>query len=136
MKRTLWKRAVSMALALMILALPVTAMAADFTLIRLEATDVELDAVRVGPIGFATAPIEMFDTNGLQIKAGSPFETTFVLTMANGMVPGYYVPSQDTWEYKTADGSLPYEVGYCHFVKGTGEMFANELVGMLNGLNG
>lgn len=99
-------------------------------------TDVELDAVRVGPIGFATAPIEMFDTNGLQIKDGSPFETTFVLTMANGMVPGYYVPSQDTWEYKTADGSLPYEVGYCHFVKGTGEMFANELVSMLGELNG
>ena len=45
MKRTMWKRIVSMALALAILAAsPVTAAAAQrFTLIALEATDVELD---------------------------------------------------------------------------------------------
>lgn len=46
MKRTLWKRAVSMVLALtLLLALPVTVMAAEktFTLIPLEGTDVVLD---------------------------------------------------------------------------------------------
>ena len=56
MKRTLWKRAVSMALALMILALPVTAMAADFTLIQLEATDVELDETNFSYTGQEIRP--------------------------------------------------------------------------------
>lgn len=56
MKRTLWKRAVSMALALMILALPVTAMAADFTLIQLEATDVELDETTFSHTGEQIRP--------------------------------------------------------------------------------
>ena len=45
-----------MALALMILALPVTAMAADFTLIRLEATDVELDETTFSHTGQEIRP--------------------------------------------------------------------------------
>ena len=45
-----------MALALMILALPVTAMAAEFTLIRLEATDVELDETTFSHTGQEIRP--------------------------------------------------------------------------------
>lgn len=95
----------------------------------------ELDAVVLGDIGMVTAPYEMFDTNGLQIKEGSPFETTFVITYANGRFA--YVGSDETWDYKTADGSVAYEIGALGYVvRGTGEKLAEEFVSMLEELNG
>lgn len=94
----------------------------------------EIDAVRVGDIGFVTVPFEMFDTTGISIKTESPFETTFVITYANGRQG--YLPSQDVWDYKTADGSVAYELTICYFAQGTAEQVAQELVSMLNDLKG
>ena len=94
----------------------------------------ELDAVVLGNIGMVTAPYEMFDTNGLQIKEGSPFETTFVITYANGRFG--YIGSDETWDYKTADGSAAYEIsGLGYVARGTGEKLADEFVSMLKELN-
>ena len=95
----------------------------------------ELDAVVLGNIGFVTAPYEMFDTNGKQIKDGSPFKTTFVITYANGRFG--YIGSDETWDYKTADGSVAYEIGALGYVtRGTGEKLAQEYISMLKELNG
>jgi hypothetical protein len=53
--------------------------------------DVNLWTVSVGDLAFVGAPYEMFDTNGDQIKRGSPFSSTFVCTCCNEYVG--YIPS-------------------------------------------
>ena len=94
---------------------------------RTEASStMEVHAVAIGDIGFAVAPYEMFDTNGQQIKANSTYTMTFVCAYSNGSYG--YIPSEISWP----NGG--YEVDTCKYVKGTGEMLADELVSMLEGL--
>ena len=85
-----------------------------------------LSAVAIGDIGFAVAPYEMFDTNGQQIKSNSSYTMTFVCAYSNGSYG--YIPSELSWP----NGG--YEVDTCKYAKGTGEMLANELVSMLEGM--
>lgn len=87
----------------------------------------ELNAIRVGPIGFITAPYEMFDVSGMAIKEGSPFDTTFVLTCANGH--NDYIASEYAFE-----GRGTYEVHNRRYIKGTAEDLAQTYVDMLNSL--
>ena len=93
-----------------------------------ETLPLELNAIRVGPIGFVTAPYEMFDVSGMAIKDGSPFETTFVMTCANG----YY--NYIAAEYAFA-GRGTYEVHNRTFVQGTAEDLVSTFVDMLTALN-
>ena len=90
------------------------------------ASTLDISALAIGDIGFAVAPYEMFDTNGMQIKENSPYTMTFVCAYSGGR--NGYIPSSIAWE---AGG---YEVDTCKYVKGTGEMLANEFVGLLNEL--
>ena len=95
----------------------------------------ELHAYGVGTsLGFATVPAEIFHETGTQIREGSPFEMTFVLTSANGR--DTYIPIADVWDYKTNDGSLPYEMSICRYPKGTAETLAQQLGDMLTELAG
>ncbi len=89
-------------------------------------TNMEISAVAIGDVGFAVAPYEMFDTNGMQIKEKSPYTMTFVCAYSCGRYG--YIPSSIAWD---AGG---YEVDTCKFVKGTGEMLAEEFTGLLNQL--
>ena len=85
--------------------------------------DMYIAAVSFGDLGFVSVPYEMFDTNGMEVKNGSPFKTTFVLTNSNGS--GAYVPSA------LAVPNGGYEVYTTKYAFGTAEKIANELVGML-----
>lgn len=91
-----------------------------------EYADVEMYAFSIGDVAFVTAPYEMFDANGKQIRDGSPFRTTFVVSCAN-----------DTLSY------IPSALGYFHgcygadcgkFHPGTGEELAQKYVSMLTEL--
>ena len=89
-------------------------------------TELKISALAIGDVGFAAAPYEMFDTNGMQIKEKSSYAMTFVCAYSNGRYG--YIPSSIAWD------SGGYEVDTCKFVKGTGEMLADELVGILDQL--
>ncbi|MBR5295295.1 MAG: hypothetical protein IKU24_01745, partial [Clostridia bacterium] len=89
-----------------------------------ETLEVPFTAISFGDIAFCSVPYEMFDTNGKQVRDGSPFKTTFVCTLAGGALG--YVPSE--LGYK--NGS--YETFNCAFVPGSGEEFANEIIRLLN----
>lgn len=93
----------------------------------------EISALRIGNLGFATTPFETFDTNGMEIKDGSPFDITFVLTCASGKYG--YIPSEYVWDYPNAMTDRPYEERSCEYVPGTAENVAADLVSMLNDLN-
>ena len=87
----------------------------------------ELNAIRIGDIAFVTAPYEMFDVNGMYIKENSPYETTFVMTMANGA--NSYIAAEYAFE-----GRGTYEVHNRLLIKGTAEELASTFVDMLNSL--
>ncbi len=88
-----------------------------------DSTTVELNAVSLGSVSFATAQYEMFDTSGMSIKKDSPSKMTFVLSLTNGKKG--YIPTKDVYAY----GS--YETNITYFPKGTAEKLSEELVRML-----
>lgn len=45
---------------------------------------VKLQAIRIGGLGIAAAPCEVFAATGLQIKSQSPLKQTFTISLANG----------------------------------------------------
>ena len=92
-----------------------------------ETVDVPFSAITFGEIGFAAAPYEMFDTNGKEVRDGSPFKSTFVLSYTNG---GFgYVPSALAFPNKG------YEVYITWFAEGSAEEFSAEMVRLLNVCN-
>lgn len=86
----------------------------------------ELSVIGIGNVAFVIAPYEMFDVNGLAIKEGSPFPTTFIASIGNGH--NSYIPSRAAYGFKS------YEVNVAHFQPGTGEVLADRYIRMLKQL--
>ena len=70
--------------------------------------ELKLQAVRIGEVGIAAFPNEVFALTGLKIKAQSPLQPTFNVTLANGS-EGYIPPPEQhrlggytTWAARTA----------------------------------
>lgn len=70
--------------------------------------ELKLQAVRIGEIGIAAIPDEVFALTGLKIKAYSPLPATFTMELANGC-DGYIPPPEQhplggytTWPARTA----------------------------------
>jgi hypothetical protein len=70
--------------------------------------ELKLQAIRVGELGIAAIPDEVFALTGLKIKARSPFRSTFMIELANGS-EGYIPPPEQhalggytTWPARTA----------------------------------
>ncbi len=62
-----------------------------------------VQAVRIGHLGIATSPFEMFAETGLEIKAKSPLKPTCTIELANGCYGYLPTPEQhklggyETW---------------------------------------
>jgi len=65
--------------------------------------DIVLQAFRIGDLGVAAIPFETFAETGREIKAESPFKTTFTIELANGYYGYLPTPGQhklggyETW---------------------------------------
>lgn len=65
--------------------------------------DIVLQAFRVGELGIAAIPFEVFTETGLEIKARSPFKSTFTIELANGShgylptPPQHELGGYETW---------------------------------------
>jgi len=55
-----------------------------------------LQAFRIGDLGIAAVPFEVFTETGLEIKAKSPLKSTFTIELANGW--GGYLPTPEQHE--------------------------------------
>ena len=71
-------------------------------------TDLKLQALRIGDLGIAALPNEVFAITGLKLKAQSPLTPTFNIELANG-AEGYIPPPEQhklggytTWPARTA----------------------------------
>ncbi|NSW56194.1 MAG: hypothetical protein HPY44_09275 [Armatimonadetes bacterium] len=92
---------------------------------------VPIHAMRIGDLGIAGLPGEVFTEIGLDIKARSPFPQTMNIGLANGSV-GYVATDKALDE-----GS--YETRLCRHVrapKGTGKLWADSAVRQLQALHG
>lgn len=86
-------------------------------------SEIDLIAVSVGGLAFVGAPYEMFDESGMQIKAASVFDMTFICEQTNGGVG--YMPTLLGFSHGG------YEPDTCKFIPGTAEMLAEEFITML-----
>ncbi|MBP3305245.1 MAG: hypothetical protein J6L24_04675 [Oscillospiraceae bacterium] len=83
-----------------------------------------INAFSIGDVAFVTAPYEMFHENGSAIKERSPYEMTFVITLANG--GNGYLPSYATYEF------FSYECCTSRFKQGSAEELVDLYVSLLN----
>ncbi len=83
--------------------------------------ELELNAFRIGDMGFVTSTNEVFSTVGIHVRANSPFATTFILTGNH-----QYLPCAAAYDYRS------YEADTSMFAKGTAEKIADKLVEMLH----
>ncbi len=88
-----------------------------------------VQALRVGPAGFAALPGEIFVEIGLAVKAGSPFAPQFVMSLANDYL-GYVASDEqlalgayETWPSRSAIGG-----------PGIGQAMEGKALALLNGL--
>jgi hypothetical protein len=70
--------------------------------------ELKMQAIRIGDLGIAAIPDEVYALTGLKIKAHSPLATTFTIELANGS-EGYIPPPEQhllggytTWPARTA----------------------------------
>lgn len=85
--------------------------------------EVELNVLSAGDISFATAPYEMYASNGMFIKENTPFAMTFVLGYCNGSFN--YIVDKKGFE------NFFYEVKCRRFPEGTAEALVQTHVDML-----
>lgn len=90
--------------------------------------DVPAWAASIGGVGFAVAPYEMTDSNGIDIREASPFDMTFIVGYCNGY--WNYIISDSAYEYTN------YEFQTRRYTRGIGEDLADAFVGMLEELHG
>lgn len=73
-----------------------------------EAVSIVLQAIRIGELGIAAIPCEVFAETGLAIKAASPLRPTFTIELANGYHGYLPTPEQhalggyETWPARSA----------------------------------
>ena len=80
----------------------------------------EVNAFRVGGVGFTTGTYEMFSDAGIFIHKQSPFKYTFLMTGNSS-----YIPSEKSHDYRC------YEADTGFYLKGTAELLADNYVEML-----
>ena len=80
----------------------------------------EMNTFRVGPVGFTTGTYEMSSTEGIYVRANSPFDTTFILCGNQA-----YIPTSKAYDMRTYEGdTAPY-------LQGTAEAMADKYLEML-----
>ncbi|MBR3145260.1 MAG: hypothetical protein IKF53_05160 [Clostridia bacterium] len=85
---------------------------------------VPLNVYRIGDIGWTTAPFEVFDQTGVEIRKASPYPFTVTQGYTDG---GYsYLPTEIAFEYGC------YEADITRNAKGSAEKVRDKLIEMLN----
>lgn len=108
--------------------LDVVAARRDRDLGRLQAQTLsaEVQALRIGDLGIAAFPGELFVELGLSLKARSPYSSTLVVELANDSIG--YIPTRKAYD----EGG--YEVTSTVLAPGAGEMLVEEAFNLLRSL--
>ena len=88
--------------------------------------NLDLAAISIGSVAFAVAPYEMFDVNAMTLKKNTMYDMTFVLAYGNAY--DGYMPDENAYGHKG------YEQAQCKYVRGSAEIFVDELLSLLKDL--
>ena len=91
-------------------------------------TPIEITAVSFGDFSWINAPYEMFAQSALDIKAQTPFDMTFIISMSGRQLG--YIPTREAFDYGC------YESQTSRLSPGTAEALVEQYVSMLNELRG
>ncbi len=76
-----------------------------------DSINVILQTFKIGDLGVAAVPFEVFTATGLEIKSKSPFKPTFTIELANGSYGYLPTPEQHQWGgYETWLGTNKVEI--------------------------
>ena len=89
-----------------------------------------LQALRIGDVGLATAPGELFCSLGLDLKKRSPFSRTLLVGYANDAID--YIPDRKAYD----EGGYETEQKHCPGAPGTGEKLVDADLDLLAKLAG
>ncbi|MFA7693272.1 MAG: neutral/alkaline non-lysosomal ceramidase N-terminal domain-containing protein [Candidatus Hydrogenedentales bacterium] len=95
-----------------------------------DTVSVPLQAVRIGQVGIAAIPCEVFVETGLALRAASPFENTFTIELANGY--NGYLP---TIEQHAMGGYETWRARSSYLEVGAAEKIEAAMVGLLSQLH-
>ncbi|MBN2329346.1 MAG: hypothetical protein JXR73_19550 [Candidatus Omnitrophica bacterium] len=104
----------------------------DALLSQKSETEVEVQAIQIGPVVLLTTPGEMFCQYGLDLKEKSPFPLTFPVELANGCVG--YVPTLEA----LGDHGGGYETrltSYSHLEANAGNVMMERLLKMASDMS-
>lgn len=93
---------------------------------RPQQATMEINAANIAGFTFITAPFEMFAATGSYIKENSPYDFTFICSIANGT--WMYVPTAEAYEYGCYESQISY------FASGTAEALQTKYIEMLESL--
>ena len=85
---------------------------------------IKIGALRIGNLALGSANAELYNMIGQQVKAGSKFHNTVMVTLTNGMANSGYVPTDDAF------GRYTFQVLGSALKPGCAE------AGIVNGING
>jgi neutral ceramidase len=86
---------------------------------------IKIGALRIGEIALGTANAELYNMIGQQVKAGSKFHETIMITLTNGMANSGYVPTDDAFgrfTFQVLGSSLKPGCAETAIVKGIDDM--------------
>ena len=104
----------------------------DYRLSISEITEVELQALQIGPVVLISNPAELFCEWGLKIKKQSKFPFTFVVELANGCVG--YVPTEEAFDPETGGGYETVITSFSNLEVKAGRKITNNCGKLLNQL--
>ena len=86
---------------------------------------IKIGALRIGDIALGSANAELYNMIGQQVKAGSKFHNTVMVTLTNGMANSGYVPTDDAfgrYTFQVLGSALKPGCAEAGIVKGIDEM--------------
>jgi hypothetical protein len=83
----------------------------------------ELNAFRIGPVGFTTGTYEMASEHGMEVRAAAPFDAVFMITGNSG-----YIPREEAIDYHSYEGDTR------RYTRETGDMLVAIYVEMLESI--
>ena len=99
--------------------------AAIITRAAMGAVDIrELNAFRIGPVGFTTGTYEMASEHGMELRAAAPFDAVFMITSNGG-----YIPREEAIDYHSYEGDVR------RYTRETGDMMVQHYLELLESIS-
>lgn len=93
--------------------------------------ETEIQVLQIGDFVLAAVPCELFCEFGMEIKRKSPCKNTFVVSCANDIIPGAYVPIKEEFPLEGYGAISGFIRGFLPFSPEVGEVLTNSMLDLI-----